>query len=80
MSLYSYSDAEKLMNHYIEKGGEVYVLNEGSLVYGLVVCTGDGLKTAVIKEVYLNPWSSAQSIRLYNKLPKKYERMIESYV
>lgn len=79
MNLYTYKDAEKLMNHYIEKGGDVYVLDEGSLVYGLVVCTGEGLKTAVIKEVYQNCWSSLQSIRLYNKLPKKYERMIDDW-
>ena len=77
MTLYSYRDAEKLMNRYIDQGGDIHILDEGSLVYGLVICEGEGLKTAVIREVYLNPWSSAQSIRLYNKTPKKYEKMIE---
>lgn len=77
MKLYSYRDAEKLMNRYIEQGGDIHVLDEGSLVYGLVICEGEGLKTAVIREVYLNPWSSGQSIRMYNTMPKKYAKMIE---
>ena len=77
MKLYNYKAVEQLMNQYIEQGGNVHILDEGSLVYGLVVCEGECLKTAVIKEVYLNEWSSAQSIRLYNNMPKKYAKMIE---
>lgn len=79
MKLYSYRDAEELMNRYIEQGGDIHILDEGSLVYGLVICEGEGLKTAVIKEVYVSPWSSAQSIRMYNQTPKKYVKMIEEY-
>lgn len=78
MELYSYKEVEKLMNHYIEKNGNVHILDEGCLAYGLVICEGEGLKTAIIQEVYLNPWASAQKIRMYNKMPKKYARMIES--
>ena len=77
MKLYNYEAVEQLMNRYLEQGGNVHILDEGSLVYGLVVCEGEGLKTAVIKEVYLNEWSSAQSIRMYNNMPKKYAKMIE---
>ena len=78
MTLYSYREAEKLMEHYIEKNGNVHILDEGCLVYGLVICEGEGLKTTVIQEVYLNEWSSAQKIRMYSKMPKKYAKMIES--
>lgn len=77
MKLYSYTKAVEIMNRYAELNGDIHILDEGCLVYGLVVCEGEGLKTAVIKEVYLNPWSSGQSIRFYNKTPKKYAKMIE---
>lgn len=79
MKLYSYTKAVEIMNRYAEKNGNIHILDEGSLVYGLVICEGEGLKTVVIKEVYLNPWSSAQSIRFYNEMPKKYAKMIEEY-
>lgn len=75
--LYDRNAVEKLFDKYIKQGGEVTILDEGSLVYGLVVCHGDGLKTAVIKEVYLNEWISASSVRFYNKIPSKYQKMID---
>lgn len=77
MTIYSYDAVTKLMNHYIENGGAVYELEEGSLAQGLTVCVCDGYKTAVIKEVYLNEWSSGQTVRLYNRIPKKYDKMID---
>ena len=80
MKLYSYKAAEELMSRYTEKNGDVYILDEGSLVYGLVICMGEGLKTSIIKEVYLNPWSSAQSIRMYDQTPKKYAEMIARHI
>lgn len=76
MKLYTLSAVENLMNKYLELGGTVDILDEGSLVYGLVICQAEGKKLAVIKEVYLNEWSSAQTIRFYNKLPKKYEKLL----
>ena len=78
MKLYTFTQAEQLINKYLSKGGEVHVINEGSLAHGLVVATADGYKSAVIKEVYLNHWSSMQSIRLYNELPKKYQTLINN--
>lgn len=75
--LYTCGAVEELIQRYVDKGGEVTVIEEGCLGYGLYILHGDGLKTAVIKEVYLNPWSSGQSIRMYNKCPKKYAKMIE---
>lgn len=80
MTLYSYKAVEELMDKYAEKGGEIYIINEGSLAYGLVIMTGDGLKTTICKEVYLNEWSSGQSIRMYNKMPKKYAEILEKYL
>lgn len=41
------------------------------------ILTGENLKTTIIKEYYLNEWSSGCTIRSYKKMPKKYEKVIE---
>lgn len=74
--LYSLKVVDKLFAKYTEQGGVITTLEEGVLGYGLTVCHGDGLKTAVVREVALNEWSSAHSIRFYNRMPKKYEKLI----
>ena len=79
MTLYSGSAVQNLMNEYIRRGGEVLTIEEGGCGYGNMLMFGEGLKTAVIQEVYLNEWSSGHKIRMYNKCPKKYEKMIERY-
>lgn len=71
------SDVEKLMQVYIERGGEVIELVPGVLGYGLTVLQGEGLKTCVVKEIYLNEWSSTHTLRFYNECPKKYAKAIE---
>lgn len=73
MKLYGYKEIENLINRYIKKGGEMYEIKEGTLGYGELLLYGEGLKTIVVKEVYINSWSSGHSIRRYNKIPKKYE-------
>jgi len=72
--LFSCSDVEKLANKYTENGGNVYTIEEGVLGCGTMIMYGVGLKTAIIKEVALSAWSSAHTITLYNKCPKKYEK------
>lgn len=64
---------ENLIKRYLEKGGTVTTIEEGVLGLGKVVCKGDGLKTSVIIEEYINAWSSSHKVRMYNKCPKKYE-------
>lgn len=79
MTLYSSEAVEKLAEQYRAKGGELTPITEGSLLeYGLAIFHGDGLKTAVIKEKYLNAWSSAYTCRLFNRMPKKYAEMLEN--
>ena len=77
MTYYSLEAVENLMDNYFEKGAEVVTIEEGSLGVGTVVCFGEGLKTIVIKEKYLNCWSSTHTIRMYNSMPKKYEILID---
>lgn len=75
--IYSLETCEKLINTYIKKGGKVVTLQEGVLGLGVVLCFGDGLKTSIIKEVYLNEWSSGHTIRMHNIMPTKYNKMLE---
>ena len=76
MKLYSCSAIDNLIQQYAEKGGVSYEIEEGVLGYGLTVCIADGYKSAVIKEVPLNQWSSAHKVRFYNSLPKKYAKQL----
>jgi hypothetical protein len=78
--LYSCSAVEKLINAYVEKGGEVTEIEEGSLGYGFLILHGKGLKTTVVKEVYLNEWSSGHTIRKYDECPKKYKKVLEEVI
>ena len=54
------------------EGAEATQLNEGCLGLGDWVLAAPNKKTVIIKEVFLNEWASGQTIRLYNKTPKKY--------
>lgn len=64
-----------MIDRYLDRGGYVYTI-EGSLNDNYII-GADGYKTIVIKEIYLNEWSSCNVIRRYNKCPKKYERVIQ---
>lgn len=75
--LYTLSACENLIRRYQENGGEVTTLQEGTLGLGLTLCYGDGLKTAVITEIPLNCWESVHSIRMYNRMPEKYTKMLD---
>ena len=76
-SLYTCTVVEKLIEQYVDHGGEIITLEEGCLGYGLTLLMAPGYKTVVIKEVALNCWSSAHKIRFYNRCPKKYLAMAE---
>ena len=76
MKTYTTTTCDSLIQRYIEAGGHVTTLEEGTLGHGLTVCHGDGLKTAVIQEVALNEWSSVHKVRMYNTIPKKYAQKI----
>lgn len=78
-SLYTSSAVDKLMNEYIEKGGEIIQMRDPVLGCGDILMYGDGLKTTVVTEVYLDMYSSAHKIRMYHKIPEKYKRIIEKH-
>ena len=78
MNTYNLDSVQKLTNQYISKGGQVIELVEGVLGYGTTVCFGDNLKFCVIQEKFETSWSSVHTIRLYNKIPKKYESLLNN--
>ena len=73
MKLYSSTSISSLIGNYLERGGELSQISEGSLGHGNLILTGLGLKTAVIKEVFINHWASGHTVRFYNDTPLKYK-------
>lgn len=69
------NDVQALIDRYISSCGDCYVI-DGCLLDNYIL-VGDGLKTIVIKEMYLNEWSSINTVRTYNKTPKKYEKVVD---
>lgn len=76
MALYNYSSITNLIERYENRGGHFVQISEGVLGWGVCMCYGPGLKTAVITEVFINEWSSGHKIRFYNATPKKYIKYI----
>ena len=76
MTTYSLNACENLIQRYVERGGEIITLKEGCLGLGLMLLCGHNLKTTIINEVYLNAWNCGHTIRKYNKMPNKYEKML----
>ena len=72
MENYTCTQVENLLNRYVQKGGEIITVEEGCLGYGITIATGHKLKTAVIKEYFINSWTSGHTITMYNNCPKKY--------
>lgn len=77
-NLYTSDAIQELADYFFENGGEVYELVEGTLGWGTTVMVRDGWMSIVVKEVYVNEWSSGHTVRRYRQLPKKYQRMLEA--
>lgn len=80
MNLYSCEAVNDLICRYTDKGGEMYEMREGVLGHGdlLLYDFSGHLKTIVIREIALNEWSSAHTIRAYNEMPAKYLKILEA--
>ena len=76
MKLYGCYEIEKLFDAYDKVNGSIFEIQEGTLGYGISVCIAAGFRSCVIKEVYVNAWTSGHKIRFYNVLPKKYQDSI----
>lgn len=80
MKTYTTKTVQNLINNYVNKlGGQVTTIEEGSLGFGLTILhNANKYKNIVITEVYESGWSSTHKIRQYNKLPKKYQKMLDN--
>jgi hypothetical protein len=77
MKLYNYQSVDKLINEYLERNGQAHQYNEGCLGSGSWILLGLS-KCFVIKEVYINEWSSGHKVTRYNILPKKYQQIFDN--
>lgn len=77
---YTLESCEKLICTYInDLGGDIIQITEGCLGLGTILLYGaKGKKSILINEFYINAWSSGHTIKMYNKLPKKYTDLIDS--
>ena len=77
--MYTLTACQALIDRYVNQfGGECTELEEGVLGLGtMILHNAEGKKTIVIKEVYLNAWNSGHTIQMYNKMPKKFEKMLD---
>jgi hypothetical protein len=74
------SQIDGLISQYLEKNGEILQIEEGCLGHGFLILQGEGLKTTIVKEVFTNEWASGHEVTMYNKLPKKYQQIIENHL
>ena len=78
MKLYTNTCIENTIAKYIDLGGQLDIIDENSclLAFNLAVLSAPNYKYLIIKDKYLNDWSSAYTVKKYNKLPKKYSDLI----
>lgn len=76
---YSLQAIEKLMADYIDLGGIVYEVGDNGVGLGTVILYNNETKYCnyIVKEIYLNEWSSTHTVRRYSKLPKKYMKILK---
>ena len=81
-TLYTVSNVEKLIAAYIKAGGQMLKMREGTLGCGDILLYDDGgqLYTYVIREVYINEWSSGHTVRKYRKIPAQYQAIVNTSV
>lgn len=77
MKLYTSTQIDKLIQRYLDANGEAVQLEEGVLGHGKMLLMASGKKFTIVSEVAISEWSSMHTIRMYNKLPKKYHEKID---
>jgi len=79
MKGYNLESCEKLICNYINDfSGNILQIQDGCLGLGTILLYGaKGKKSILINEVFVNAWTSTHTIRMFNKLPKKYINLVE---
>lgn len=80
-ALYSISSTEEFIASMIERGWECVQLSEGSLGIGdcVLIAPTERHWNFIIREKFLNEWSSAQTIRRCKKLSQAILKEIEKF-
>lgn len=78
MEIYSYAVVKKIREKLAEHSGVFVYEIPGGLVDNYIM-GADGCYTFIIREKYLNEWSSGVTIRKYRKIPEKYKHVAELY-
>jgi len=69
---------KSLENYIANFDGEAIQLEEGILGLGTILLTNGSQKTdIIIREYFINTWTSGHDFRRYKNLPKKYKSMLE---
>lgn len=78
-TLYTVSSTDDFIQRMYEKGYEAIQLNEGGVGIGdwVLIAPDEKHYNFVIKEVFLNAWSSAQTIRRCRRISKALQKQIE---
>lgn len=77
MTIYTKKAVDDLMNRYEQRDGFAAYVVAGVLLDSYIL-TANGCKTAIIKEKYLNAWTSGYLIRMYNRTPGKYAHVMQA--
>lgn len=79
MKNYSLKSCQSLIDKYVnDYKGEATTLSEGCLGLGTILLhSAIGKKSILITEYFITSWTSGHKVRMYNKLPKKYESALE---
>ena len=72
------SEIDAIIETYINHGGDAVTIREGVLGHGFMIIRAPGLKTVIVKEYALNEWSSVHDVSFWNKMPKKYQTILDN--
>lgn len=79
MKMYQLSEVEKLIQSYVADRGELSTIEEGVLGLGKAILHNrSGHRVVIITEIPISAWSSAHKIRMYSKMPRKYEKILSN--
>lgn len=76
MKVYSYKAADKIRERLLERAGAFVYEIPGALVDNYIMGAA-GCYTFIVREKYLNMYSSGVTIRKYRKIPAKYQKIVE---
>lgn len=76
--MYSTSAVGQAIEFLANKGYEIITVEEGTLGYGHVICLApdDDHYNVEIQERYLNEWSSGHTIRNFDKISSRIEKLL----